>query len=303
MNGQSSPYNNKKRSRDSENKPEKPCLCGDSHFWGQCPYIDTALQQRGFVVDPEKAKKIADFEAKDNCGILNKIWEKNRRFKKSKTRDTNKHNKATDSDSIEIDAGDPLAEQSLQHEAYATLDPATNIHICNNPAEFEWKAPAADDDVVLAGGTKTKIEAWGEVKLPLSTPSGIKRTTLKRVALIQSFFTSLVSLSRLSSSNIHFDSGRNVLYRAVKDAREDVLHVLMAHAGSDAIDHLAENVQGIQQPSTGFAPRTIDCEACSQNKAHQIISRRTGHEVGASRPFETVAIDIIKLDVIGYNRH
>lgn len=77
MNGQSSPYNNKKRSRDSENKPEKPCLCGDSHFWGQCPYIDTALQQRGFVVDPEKAKKIADFEAKDNRGILNKIREKN----------------------------------------------------------------------------------------------------------------------------------------------------------------------------------------------------------------------------------
>jgi len=107
-------------------------------------------------------------------------------------------------------------------------------------------------------------------------------------------FTSLVSLSRLSSSNIHFDSGINVLYRAVNDAREDVasltqlgghwlvvhrtqpppiqaaqyaafaanrrrpqysaqplkprvltkpqLHVLIAHAGSDAIDHLAENV-------------------------------------------------------------
>ena len=375
ISGQPSPYVNRKRSRDEATKPTKPCLCGDSHFWGQCPYIDTALQQRGFAVDPEKAKKIADFEAKDSRGVLNKIREKNRRFKKYKTRDGSKHNKASDSDSIEIDAGDPLAGHS-PHEAYAvfssafnnqrlsqqyplvhswTLDPATDIHICNNPAEFDWKAPAADDDVVLAGGTETKIEAWGEVKLPLSTPSGIKTTTLKHVALIQSFFTSLVSLSRLSSSNIHFDSGRNILYRAVNDTREGVasltqlgghwlvvhrtqpppiqsaqyaafaanqrrpqysaqplkprvltkpqLHVLMAHAGSDAIDHLAENVRGIHQSPAGLAPRTIDCEECSQNKAHQIISRRMGHEIGASRPFETVAIDIIKLDVIGYNGH
>ncbi|EUC27508.1 hypothetical protein COCCADRAFT_9908 [Bipolaris zeicola 26-R-13] len=179
MNGQPSPYNNKKRSIDDVNKPTKPCLCGDSHFQGQCPYIDTALQQRGFVGDPEKAKKIADFEARDSRGVLSKIREKNRRFKKHRTRDGSKHGKASDSDSIEIDAGDPLADHS-PHEAYAifssafnnqrasqqhplihswTLDPATDIHICNNPAEFNWKTPAADNDVVLAGGTEPKIEA------------------------------------------------------------------------------------------------------------------------------------------------
>ncbi|EOA85922.1 uncharacterized protein SETTUDRAFT_75612, partial [Exserohilum turcica Et28A] len=43
ISGQPSPYVNKKRSRDEATKPTKPCLCGDSHFWGQCPYIDTAL--------------------------------------------------------------------------------------------------------------------------------------------------------------------------------------------------------------------------------------------------------------------
>ncbi|KAI1676361.1 hypothetical protein KJE20_14064 [Pyrenophora tritici-repentis] len=57
------------------------------------------------------------------------------------------------------------------------------------PYRIQLEGSAADDDIVLAGGTETKIEAWGEVKLPLSTLSGIKR-----VALIQSFFTSLVSL-------------------------------------------------------------------------------------------------------------
>jgi len=375
LNGQQSQYS-RKRSRD-DGTPTKPCLCGDNHFWGQCPYIDKALRSRGFVEDPEKAKKITDFEARDPQGILNKIREKNRRFKKHKARDTSNKQHMSASDSIEIDAGDPVINQS-PHEAYAvfssafnnqiasqsfpllhswTLDPATDIHICNNPAEFQWKAPAADDDLVLAGGTETRIEAWGEVKIPLSTPSGIKTTTLKQVALIPSFFTSLVSLSRLYSSNIHFDSGRNILYRRTRDVQEPIasltklgghwlvvhrtqppppiqptqpaafatnqrrpqisalplkprvltkpqLHVLLGHAGSDAIDHLASNVQGIQlSQSIITTPTTIECEECAQNKAHQIISRRIGHEIGASRPFETVAIDLIKLDTIGYNGH
>ncbi|KAF2727014.1 hypothetical protein EJ04DRAFT_402580, partial [Polyplosphaeria fusca] len=40
LNQEKSPYS-RKRLRDD--KPAKPCLCGDNHFWGQCPYIDTSL--------------------------------------------------------------------------------------------------------------------------------------------------------------------------------------------------------------------------------------------------------------------
>ncbi|CAE7204972.1 hypothetical protein PTNB73_07013 [Pyrenophora teres f. teres] len=331
--------------------------------------LRSSARTRGFVEDPEKAKKITTFETSDTKGILNKIREKTRRYKKHKTNDAEKR---TESDSIDIDAGDQPTDQST-HEAYAvfsaafnnqqafrqhpllhswTLDPATDIHICNNPAEFQWKTPAADDDVVLAGGSEFLIEAWGEVTIPLSTPIGIKKATLERVALIPSFFTSLVSLWRLKSSDIHFDSGRNVLYR-IGPPREDVakltqlgghwlivhrsqpaatstqlsvfatnqrrpqysaqplkprlltkpqLHVLLGHAGSNAIDQLSSHVRGILPP-TGSAPATINCEECLQNKAHQIISRRIGHELGASRPFESVAIDLIQLDATGYNGH
>jgi hypothetical protein len=237
LNGQRSPYN-KKRPRDDA-KPSKLCLCGDNEFWGQCPYINTSLRARGFVEDPEKAKKIAEFEAADTKGMLNKIREKIRCYKKQKNKVTDKQ---ADSDSIEIDACDATADQPL-HEAHAvfssafnnpltlqhypllhswTLDPATDTHICNDSTEFKWKAPAADDDIVLAGESETLIEAWGEVTIPLLTPTGIKTTTLKRVALIPSFFTSLVLLSRLTSSNIHFDSGRNVLYRATERSPEDI---------------------------------------------------------------------------------
>ncbi|KAF1828127.1 hypothetical protein BDW02DRAFT_513165, partial [Decorospora gaudefroyi] len=82
-------------------------------------------------------------------------------------------------------------------------------------------APAADDNIVLAGGLETPIQEWGEVTIPLSTPNSIKTTTLKRVALIPSFFTSLVSLSRLELLDIYFDSSQNVLYRG-GTPREDI---------------------------------------------------------------------------------
>jgi hypothetical protein len=73
----------RKRSRE-DYTPTKSCLCGDMHFWGECPYIDTSLRTRGFVEDPEKAKKITQHKAIDKEGILHKIREKNRRYKKHK---------------------------------------------------------------------------------------------------------------------------------------------------------------------------------------------------------------------------
>ncbi|KAF2023195.1 hypothetical protein EK21DRAFT_95114 [Setomelanomma holmii] len=231
--------------------------------------------------------------AADKTGILNKIQEKNQRYKKQRSKDADKPAK---SDSIEVDAGDQPTDRS-PHEAYAvfssafnnqsslhdypllhswTLDPATDIHICNNPAEFHWKAPAADDDIVLAGGSETIIEAWGEVTIPLSTPNGIKTTTLKPQ------YSALPLKPRLLT--------------------KPQLHVLLGHAGSNAIDQLSSHVRGILPP-TGAAPATINCKECLQNKSHQIISRRIGHELGASPPFETVAIDLIQLDVTAYNGH
>jgi hypothetical protein len=104
-----SPYNTKRSREDA--KPSKPCPCGDMHFNGQCPYIDTALRTRGFVKDPEKVKKIKDYEAKDNKGILNQIREKNRSYKKRQT----DADKPAESDSIEIDAGDAPADQPAHY--------------------------------------------------------------------------------------------------------------------------------------------------------------------------------------------
>jgi hypothetical protein len=126
LNNEPSPYN-RKRPRERDGKPIKPCLCGDLHFWGQCPYIDPTQRTSGFTKDPEKAKKIAEFEAKDEKGVLNQIREKNQRLKRQKkeaSKDTNDLAIDNESDSIEIDAGDELpTHQYVAHAAHLSALP------------------------------------------------------------------------------------------------------------------------------------------------------------------------------------
>jgi hypothetical protein len=115
LNQQESLYKRKRSLEDD--KPSKPCLCGDQHFWGQCPYIDKNLRESGFVEDPEKAKKVAAYEAKDSESILSKIRQKNQRYKRQKESTSKGSDSNSTPDSIEIDAGD---DPAFQHtfEAY-----------------------------------------------------------------------------------------------------------------------------------------------------------------------------------------
>lgn len=113
LNQEESSYSRKRLREDGT--PLKPCLCGDYHLWRDCLYIDTSLRRKGFVEDPEKAKKIAEFTAKDTHSILDQIREKNQRYKRHKTSplSPSKGNDSTTTpDSIEIDAGDDPAPHS-----------------------------------------------------------------------------------------------------------------------------------------------------------------------------------------------
>ncbi|PSN58693.1 hypothetical protein BS50DRAFT_509951, partial [Corynespora cassiicola Philippines] len=40
LSGEEAPTHFRQQSSKNPRKPFKPCLCGDMHFWGQCPYID-----------------------------------------------------------------------------------------------------------------------------------------------------------------------------------------------------------------------------------------------------------------------
>jgi hypothetical protein len=91
------------------------------------------------------------------------------------------------------------------------LDPGADIHICNNMADFVHERNALPGDKVMAGGAWLPIQAWGRSTITVEGPNNNFSLTLHDVALVPEFFTSLVSLSM--GEDIHFDSGRSILYR------------------------------------------------------------------------------------------
>lgn len=94
------------------------------------------------------------------------------------------------------------------------LDPGSNLHLTNH-RNSTWRkiADANNDDEIWASDQRIKIEEWGEVKIIINTPKGTAPIKLSWVALVPSFFTSLVALSRCRTMGIEFDSGRDCLYQ------------------------------------------------------------------------------------------
>jgi len=93
------------------------------------------------------------------------------------------------------------------------LDPSANTHVCNNKEDFTFLYLVAEDDYLIAGGNFIKIQAYGTVTITINTPTGKSKMKLSYIALAPTFFTNIVALSRATNNDIHFDLGRNVLYR------------------------------------------------------------------------------------------
>jgi len=95
------------------------------------------------------------------------------------------------------------------------LNPSTDTHVCNNEEDFTFLYPAAEDDYLITGGNFVKIQAYGIVTITINTPTGKSKIKLSHIALTPTFFTNIVALLRATDNDIHFDSGRNVLYRLI----------------------------------------------------------------------------------------
>ena len=93
------------------------------------------------------------------------------------------------------------------------LDPGADTHVYNNQEDFIFLYPAAEDDYLIAGGNFEKIQAYRTVTITVDTPTGKSKMKLSHVALVPTMFTNIVALSRATDNDIHFDSGRNLLYR------------------------------------------------------------------------------------------
>jgi hypothetical protein len=66
---------------------------------------------------------------------------------------------------------------------------------------------------LLVDNCGVQITAWGSMELIANTPTGARSLRLTHVTYVHGFITSLIGLARCRKMNIHFDSGRDLLYK------------------------------------------------------------------------------------------
>ncbi|KAI1670089.1 hypothetical protein L13192_05605 [Pyrenophora tritici-repentis] len=95
------------------------------------------------------------------------------------------------------------------------LDPGSNTHVINTEDWSGWtrEYDAVATDFVGAGTGRVQITAWGSMELMANTPTGVRSLRLTHVAYVQGFVTSLIGLARCRKLGIHFNSGRDLLYK------------------------------------------------------------------------------------------
>ncbi|KAK7177688.1 reverse transcriptase domain protein [Paraphaeosphaeria sporulosa] len=271
------------RPQPPNNRKKQPkCLCGDIHWYSDCVTILSILApervSKGFRPDPTKEEKVRDaFRDQEKKQKVQNIV-----FKRSQP-NTGKRELRTDtiassaSAPFSMDDGQAVAgiphTYALQAVALSAaakkdllvphlmnrwiLDPGSNIHVCNTK-RFGWKKfrDATNGEIVFAGGQAMQIQEWGEVVLEAKGASGALPVRLTMVAYVEGFFANILGLSRCRSQNIHFDSGRDLLY--IKTPQHVFCH-LEFHNGHwliDANPSSRPELDSLAVMATRFRPST-----------------------------------------------
>ncbi|KAF2436694.1 hypothetical protein EJ08DRAFT_691853 [Tothia fuscella] len=94
-------------------------------------------------------------------------------------------------------------------------DSGADWHVWNNSREVNITRQAEDDEFLLAGDRAIKIEAWGNVRMPVRLPRSTELglMILNDVILVPTFFTSVVSTRKLKKSGFEINTWTNQVIR------------------------------------------------------------------------------------------
>jgi hypothetical protein len=209
------------------------CLCGEIHFFEACPYIIRALGEAkartGWKEDPA-VRKAVDKKIIGSNALRRAV--RNARKKAAEDlkalSDTSvKQETETRVSEIEDEEDRPTARvesrvaavisrvaisasNHLQHLKAA--DSGSDGHVWNNSQEITITKQAQPGDVIMAGETLVPIEGFGIVDMPVKSPTGaIKIMRLTDVALVPTFFTSVVSVDRLKAARYEVSTWKNCI--------------------------------------------------------------------------------------------
>ena len=209
-------YKGVEENKKGDRRRKPTCMCGKEHYYGDCLYINKDLNRpEDWKADLEIVKKIeermkTDTKFKEFC--VKSIDITNQRKKRKEEAEKKKNSQSTSATTTTF--ATHMAMTSHLSAAGNrgggllrcwTLDNASDLHISNTREGFNLTRKI-DNEALRAGGHIYPIEARGTCDISINTPEGEKTVTLKNVALIPSFLTSIISLGRCMEAGVHWNS-------------------------------------------------------------------------------------------------
>jgi hypothetical protein len=276
------------RKKDGE---KKDCLCGEKHAWNKCPYLFDWNRTSDFKEDPAITKSIESKKNPKLVRILESIQKKHEKAVAKAT--TTSTSTPSSTPPAEADVPSNYVATAMQpttttqsHGLYNTvknitlpllksfiLDTGATSSICNDRARFTDFVPASVDDFFVAGNSTAQVLGYGTVKIWVkcrATKSGKRELTLKDVAYIPSFTTSVVCYNRFHDRGTFWDTeDQSLRHNGIEVARLERIH------GQWVLEYNpAQNAETSYeaQSTHGEIPKAV----WTMEQAHE----RTGHTYG-----------------------
>ncbi len=99
----------------------------------------------------------------------------------------------------------------------------------------------------------------------------------------------------LENNVISRESVSQGAFASTKSGTTSEWHQILAHAGNDSVQHLADAVKGVKVTNKDKVTKTNGCETCALSKGHRIVSRSPDIEETADEPFHRISYDLIGL--------
>ena len=330
--------NSTKTPNSSHPKRKDDCLCGQTHRFKDCPYVDPAHRPAHWVADPNIAARFTAPLPPPVQQVLDNVRNK---VAHRQTRDESPQNNPIEQHAFFASFAVPSSDYELRDSWIA--DSGSDTHVCNNLSRFRSIQPCSSEEELRFGNNSTPILGFGSVTVVATKTQGEQvHLNLANVAFIPDFHTNIVSmqlskhaglfihprLNRIENRHgnfvcqLHSIHSQDVIeYNPIKaidgaltlhafanqrsasephsTASSELWHARLAHASTAAINQLVVTAEGVALPPCTHVNASNRCEICKLAKAQRQISRR--NIPPAPGPWEKVFFDFLTLTPPAYN--
>ena len=251
----------------------KSCLCGQTHWWSDCYYLNEKTRPSGWTPNKEVQKRIEqkmtaepEFKVKIEKAIArNDQLKKNTSSKDSKdikdqpdTMGASHVSRAASKASFKaskdanLHGAFPIAKKGgYPLRSSWILNHGSDIHVANDTMQHRFikERDCTDGSTIAAGRELLAVAAYGKIVVNIQTPTGSGTITLLNVAYISDFMVNIVSGSILDEKGLHFDTQHRHLHRngqtvafapkvgnhyVIEDNTKSTANVFIAKAGPAA---------------------------------------------------------------------